>query len=101
MLEIKRYKQEDLNKSYDPNARKANVAAGAMKAQQNRDRQETLKIRREAQSAAERKPREAGKPKSGSDRFERAKTERVQQTDRSIKTEDKKQKRTQLTKPGT
>lgn len=97
MLQIKRYKAEDLNATaYDPAARKSNTVAEASQVKALKDRQITNQVRKEAQRRAEAKlPKPSSeKPKTSSERYIRAKTERVQETQRA------KAKKTQPKKPG-
>ena len=95
MLQIKRYKAEDLNATaYNPSARKGNTTAEASQIRAMQDRKLTNQVRQQAQKASQQAAPKSEKPKTSSERYIRAKTERVQETQRA------KAKKTQLKKPG-
>ena len=90
---IKRYKQEDLNKSYDANERKSNLQAKKMDAAQRKARNNTLDTRKKAADANKKRNVRTDKPKGSSELYKRSKEDRIQDTDRAAMAKKKSSKR--------
>lgn len=90
---IKRYKQEDLNKSYDANERKSNLQAKKMDAAQRKARNNTLDTRKKAANENKKRNVRTSQPKGSSELYKRSKEDRVQDTDRAAMAKKKSGKR--------